>query len=323
MSSCEPQDASKMNETSLHRKPSANGIATRAVFAAIFALATLVLVNHFREYYLSEEIWQSYDGSSLSQREEGKRPGENLSVIGEQFVWSELIDDWTISQTTTNQPKPIDRTRHCLWPDDECRSARRDRIIEQLQLEQQSDEIYKILPHDLFSIPEGTSVFLDENCPVKGCQITHDRAEADVLIFQNSDVLNEPPKWRRKDQIWIAYLLESPRHTFDKKFKRKNRGVHEFNWTATYRTDSDIVTPYSKFVPYEERVGEYRSLKGIFGTRKLQEKFFEATSEHQKNLIRGKTGMVAWFASNCNAANNRLEYARELSKFTQVDIFGR
>lgn len=313
-----------MNGASLGRKFPATGAATRALFAAILVLTTLILVNYYREYYLnylSDKIWQFYDESSLSCRQEDERPAtnEHLPVIKEQFVWSELIDDWTL----TSRLISINRTRHCLWPDDECQSASRDRIIDQLQIEQQSDKIYKILPHDLYSVPEGRDVFVEENCPVKGCQITHNQTEADVLIFQNSDVLNEPPRWRRKEQIWIAYLLESPTHTFDKRFKRKYRGNHEFNWTATYRTDSDIVTPYSKFVPYEEHLGDYRLLKEFSKTRKHQEEFFETTSEHQKNLIRSKTGMVAWFASNCNAANNRLEYAHELSRFTQVDIFGR
>ena len=31
-----------------------------------------------------------------------------------------------------------------------------------------------------------------------------------------------------------------------------------------------------------------------------------------------KTKMVAWFVSNCNARNRRLEYARELAKHVQV-----
>ena len=32
--------------------------------------------------------------------------------------------------------------------------------------------------------------------------------------------------------------------------------------------------------------------------------------------------MVAWFVSNCAAANGRLEYANELRKYVHVDIFG-
>lgn len=31
---------------------------------------------------------------------------------------------------------------------------------------------------------------------------------------------------------------------------------------------------------------------------------------------------VAWFVSNCGAKNSRLEYARELAKYIDVDIYG-
>ena len=42
-----------------------------------------------------------------------------------------------------------------------------------------------------------------------------------------------------------------------------------------------------------------------------------------QNYAMGKTRKVAWFVSNCNARNKRIEYARELSKYIEVDIFGR
>jgi hypothetical protein len=38
--------------------------------------------------------------------------------------------------------------------------------------------------------------------------------------------------------------------------------------------------------------------------------------------VGNKTKKVAWFVSNCNAKNNRLQYARELAKHIQVDIYG-
>lgn len=31
---------------------------------------------------------------------------------------------------------------------------------------------------------------------------------------------------------------------------------------------------------------------------------------------------VAWFVSNCGARNSRLQYAHELQKYIEVDIFG-
>lgn len=43
----------------------------------------------------------------------------------------------------------------------------------------------------------------------------------------------------------------------------------------------------------------------------------------QVNYAQNKTSKVAWFVSNCSAKNKRLQYARELSKHIEVDIYGR
>ena len=46
-------------------------------------------------------------------------------------------------------------------------------------------------------------------------------------------------------QVWVLWLLESPVNT--PKFRHAERLI---NWTATYRPDSTIVTPYDKFVAF-------------------------------------------------------------------------
>jgi hypothetical protein len=75
-----------------------------------------------------------------------------------------------------------------------------------------------------------------------------------------------------------------------------------FNWTATYRSDSTLVTPYERWQYYNDNV---RS--------RIQ----------SKNYAANKTRQVAWFVSNCEASNNRLDYARNLSTFINVDIYGK
>lgn len=61
------------------------------------------------------------------------------------------------------------------------------------------------------------------------------------------------------------------------------------------RTDSDIVTPYEKFVPFDPLV---KTIK--------------------RNYAWNKTKMVAWFVSNCYTSNNRLQYGKELQKHIEV-----
>lgn len=74
------------------------------------------------------------------------------------------------------------------------------------------------------------------------------------------------------------------------------------NWTMTYRTDSEIVLPYGKWVYYNMSV---------------------KTKKQEKNYAKGKTKKVAWFVSNCYPVNDRYEYAIELQKYIGVDIYGK
>lgn len=70
-----------------------------------------------------------------------------------------------------------------------------------------------------------------------------------------------------------------------------------FNWTATYRRDSDIVAPYERWTFYNDKIKQI---------------------PQEKNYAANKTKKVAWFVSNCGARNERLAYARELQKYIQV-----
>ena len=80
-------------------------------------------------------------------------------------------------------------------------------------------------------------------------------------------------------------ISESPLNT--QQFKRPS----VFNWTATYRSDSTVVTPYERWEYYDP------------GVRALNQTV---------NYAANKTKKVAWFVSNCAARNGRLEYARNL-----------
>lgn len=88
-------------------------------------------------------------------------------------------------------------------------------------------------------------------------------------------------------QLWIIFVMNSVAQTLIRNLGDVN-GDNEVNWTATYRMDSDIVTPYGKWLYYDDAV---------------------KTLEENKltNFAANKTLKVAWFVSNCEAANHRLE----------------
>lgn len=98
-------------------------------------------------------------------------------------------------------------------------------------------------------ITSGRNVFLEQKCPVNACRLTGNRSQigkADAVVFK--DVFMNPKTRRRRDQLWLMYMLECPLNT--QNFVDRN----VFNMTATYRHDSDIVTPYEKWVYYDDNV---------------------------------------------------------------------
>ncbi|KAL1512977.1 hypothetical protein ABEB36_002472 [Hypothenemus hampei] len=140
----------------------------------------------------------------------------------------------------------------------------------------------------------GTGTF--HQCPVNRCSLTADRskaANADAILFK--DHVAYPGVERPMNQVWILYHLECPYHT------QSVKDPSSVNWTATYRRDSDIVAPYERWTYFDPEVKELPLTKDYAGN---------------------KTKKVAWFVSNCAARNNRLQYARELGKYIEVDIYG-
>ncbi|KAL8563208.1 hypothetical protein ACOMHN_029967 [Nucella lapillus] len=145
-------------------------------------------------------------------------------------------------------------------------------------------------------IPRGMSLFKEQQCTVQSCELVDDRStmnQADVVLFQSA-----PPRVpdRPLSQIWAIFILESPYHSTSLASTRD-----AFNWTATYRHDSTIVAPYEKYIPLNTSM---------------------LTRKPLRNYAAGKTKKVAWFVSNCGARNRRRQYAEELGKYIQVDIYG-
>lgn len=79
----------------------------------------------------------------------------------------------------------------------------------------------------------------------KNCEVTTDRSkllESDAVIFHARDMsITDMPPFRLPHQRWIFYCLESPPYS---DFPGLLYTTNMFNWTMTYRADSDIPSPY-------------------------------------------------------------------------------
>ena len=143
------------------------------------------------------------------------------------------------------------------------------------------------------------------NCPQNKCHITYDKQLiplADAVIFHERnmpslDMLRSLSKLHNRpfSQRWIYFTSESP----------KNSGTSAipyngfFNWTMTYKANSDIFLPYLQY-------------------RKLEK---TDTRPPIIDYAKTKSSTIAWLVGNCNFLF-RMKFATLLSRETKVDVGG-
>ncbi|XP_055585698.1 alpha-(1,3)-fucosyltransferase C-like [Uranotaenia lowii] len=164
------------------------------------------------------------------------------------------------------------------------------------------------------------------SCPETDCVLTNNRelldriTDYDALVYHIAEpwaysLLDKVPKQRSPHQIYIAATMESPAHT-----KHLLGGDRDFfNWTMTYRLDSDIVWPYNTLVDIDTDLivspAAYPPWK-IGAWQHYQ-------NESLLQLAMGKNKMAAQFVSHCGAFSRRDELVRAIQKLVQVDVYGK
>ncbi|XP_034264635.1 alpha-(1,3)-fucosyltransferase 4-like [Pantherophis guttatus] len=133
---------------------------------------------------------------------------------------------------------------------------------------------------------------------ISACRLSTSRLlqrKAHAIVFHHRDLqihrLAWLPQQRPADQRWVWMNLESPTHT---------TGLYNlsglFNWTMTYRMDSDVFAPY--------------------GYLKLR------PQPLVKFTLPKKTKLVAWVVSNWNESHARVRYYHQLKKYLPIDVYG-
>lgn len=142
-------------------------------------------------------------------------------------------------------------------------------------------------------------------CDVSKCLLSKDETAfnlSDVVVIRPFD-LKTCIKKRRNGQVWIFMEHESP-----KSFDPAHKGMQEcyrnmFNWTFTYRRDSDFTLVHGYFKPNKGR-------SRIDLSRLEQD-------------IKSKTRNAVGFISNCNVSSQRDIFAQELNATgLNLDIVG-
>lgn len=167
-----------------------------------------------------------------------------------------------------------------------------------------------------------------KGCPENRCfafwsQNHHNIPEkySDAVVVHSKDLLYMPSKSynRNPRQLWLFYSLEPQKLSFCSSHYKITDFDDLFNLTATFKTDSDIPLSYKDFLDWSDL--EYDRL--------YVEQFIK--SSNKDNLTeftldlkqKSKNTTIAWFVSHCFTNSKREDYVKELSKYINIDIFGK
>ncbi|XP_028168329.1 alpha-(1,3)-fucosyltransferase 7-like isoform X1 [Ostrinia furnacalis] len=113
---------------------------------------------------------------------------------------------------------------------------------------------------------------------------------------------------RNTTQRWVFLTEESPIHTFIHPDPNISDISNTYNWSMTYRSDSDVPIPYGRVVPIPEELMHEMAYDPIT-------KHIPYWEQKQRKVL------VAALISHCNVPH-RMNYIRELEKYIKVDIYG-
>ncbi|KAK3092706.1 hypothetical protein FSP39_006279 [Pinctada imbricata] len=119
--------------------------------------------------------------------------------------------------------------------------------------------------------------------------------KADAVLFEVESIYHLPMK-PKTGQVWVYVDMESPAYMPNGVAKWDNL----FNWTMTYRRDSDIQTFYGSVWPKEQN-----------------------NREKMEDFSKNKTQRMLWMVGHCETPGKREDYVKELQKFMGVDTVGR
>ncbi|OQV18792.1 putative Alpha-(1,3)-fucosyltransferase C [Hypsibius exemplaris] len=181
-----------------------------------------------------------------------------------------------------------------------------------------------ILLWDTFAdlhLEDGSGMFHRFRCQQTRCSITRDRSlltESQVVMFHMRETIT-PEKLPRRpppevSQSWVFAMKEPPVYSeFD---AAAFNGF--FDWTMTYKLDSDIPWPYGGFVKRPK-------------ARKVPDYFSEKNGEVDSQLVKDRTGTlsgsvnqsISWIVSRCKSDTKREDFVADLQRHIDVAIYGR
>jgi alpha-1,3-fucosyltransferase len=183
------------------------------------------------------------------------------------------------------------------------------------------------------SIRNGTS---DSNLTFHSSKpIITNMSHYDAIVFHGVNFFMDARKyasiqrWRQMHHRFVFFMLEPP--TFGPLF---TSSIYNYfwNWTMTYRYDSDIWRPYGGVMP--KKIASHRGeIPRALRDHKLNQEICFNNTEFLMNVLPKKgenflslakrAKKVAWVVSNCQTPSKRENYVKELQKYIEIDVFGK
>ncbi|XP_023942904.2 alpha-(1,3)-fucosyltransferase C [Bicyclus anynana] len=173
---------------------------------------------------------------------------------------------------------------------------------------------------------EGNSAFIKNNCKHTNCYVTDDanyfvnQSDFDAIAFNGRDVIHlwpfQFPANRNPKQKYIFGAMESPDN-----FPACDESLDGFfNWTWTYKLDSDFRWGYITIF----------DLKGAVVGPAINMKWpeLDPISDDLKIKLSSKSKAAAWFVSHCSTKSGREDYVEKLQEELvsygwTVDVYGK
>ncbi|XP_069119157.1 alpha-(1,3)-fucosyltransferase C-like [Argopecten irradians] len=151
-------------------------------------------------------------------------------------------------------------------------------------------------------------------CP-SNCSLTAgkvpDYYHKDVVVFWGSLLNDDFPVKKRPGQIWV-YDEREPM-VFYKYADNLHAWNGLFNWTMTYRRDSDILNIYGRF-----KKGPNQHLR----MPNIASKIRPLIDSNNSFRSLENFASTAWFVSHCYSQSKRDVYVKLLNKTHPVDVYG-
>jgi len=178
-----------------------------------------------------------------------------------------------------------------------------------------------------FGLGVGRDRYEKAGCPVWQCETSEDRTnllQYDVIIFnQHRWNWSDLPEKRSPHQLYIFFSYEPPTlfrliGNWDQIWDSMKGPF--FNWTMTYRWDSDIVNPYGWIEPINPTVVPIHPDAALY-SQLIEESHIK---DAEVNYAAGKTKMAIFFQTSCHDRfSNRNELINKLKESgVDIDLYG-